>query len=93
MDICSNLFEKKLPLLGGIPVITTFVAVFSITVGLIDEMVGNVTGSPKVKDETPLDILETFITWFALPVPEGKVKAAPLTLKVFVAGLISLLPM
>ena len=45
-----------------VPVITTFVAVFSITVGLIDEIVGKVTGSQKVKDEIPLDILETFIT-------------------------------
>ena len=45
-----------------VPVITTFVALFSIAVGLIDEIVGKVTGSPKVKDEIPLDILETFIT-------------------------------
>ena len=45
-----------------VPVITTFVAVFSITVGLIDDTVGKVTGSPKVKLETPLAILETFIT-------------------------------
>ena len=45
-----------------VPVITTFVAVFSITVGLIDDTVGKVTGSPKVKVETPLAILETFIT-------------------------------
>ena len=45
-----------------VPVITTFVAVFSITVGLIDEIVGKVTASPKVKVATPLDALATFKT-------------------------------
>ena len=45
-----------------VPVMTTLAALLSITVGLIDEIVGKVTGSPKVKDEIPLDILETFIT-------------------------------
>ncbi|MAL44585.1 MAG: hypothetical protein CME98_11320, partial [Hyphomonas sp.] len=45
-----------------VPVITTFAAVFSITVGLIDEIVGKVTASPKLKVATPLDALATFKT-------------------------------
>jgi len=45
-----------------VPVITTFDAVFSIALGLIDEMVGKVTASPKVKVATPLDALATFKT-------------------------------
>ena len=45
-----------------VPVITTFAALLSMTVGLIDEIVGKVTASPKVKVATPLDALATFKT-------------------------------
>ena len=37
-----------------VPVITTFVAVFSITLGLIDEIVGKVTASPYANSTIPL---------------------------------------
>ena len=45
-----------------VPVITTFAALLSMTVGLIDEVVGKVTASPKLKVATPLDALATFKT-------------------------------
>ena len=68
-DTIAPLDELTASTVGGVelslkfvPVITTFAALLSMTVGLIDEIVGKVTGSPKVKDEIPLDILETFIT-------------------------------
>ena len=56
-----------------VPVITTFVAVFSRTLGLIDEIVGNVILSAKDNVPDPL----VAITWFALPSAAGNFKNTP----------------
>jgi hypothetical protein len=56
-----------------VPVITTLVAVFSIILGLIDEIVGNVILSAKDKVPDPL----VAITWFAVPSAVGNFKNAP----------------
>ena len=56
-----------------VPVIVTAVCVFSITPGLIDEIVGNVILSAKDKVPDPL----VAITWFAVPSVAGNFKNAP----------------
>jgi hypothetical protein len=56
-----------------VPVSVTLVAVFSITLGLIELIVGKRTLSEKVKVPDPL----VEITWFAVPSVAGNFKNAP----------------